>query len=79
MVGDTPLEWGMKPANEFPCNFAMYGGLGAYTVALTLNGLPSDTVVGMGMVAADGISAPLLAQAGKIHVNYLLTFQQRIR
>lgn len=78
MVGDTPLQWGMKPANEFPCNFAMYGGLGAYSVSLNLEGLPSDAVLGMGMVAADGISAPLKAEGGKIHVNYLLVFQKRI-
>jgi CRP-like cAMP-binding protein len=79
MVGDTTLQWGSKPANEFPCNFAMYGGLGAYTVWLTINGMPSDQVTGMGMVADDGTNSTLVAQAGKIHVNYLLTFQKRIR
>ena len=33
----------------------------------------------MGMVADDGTNSALVAQAGKIHVNYLLTFQKRIR
>ena len=78
-VNDTPLQWGMKPANEYPVNFAMYGGLGAYNVWLTLGGIPSDKVTGMGMVKADGISSPLIAEAGKIHVSYLLTFQRRVR
>jgi hypothetical protein len=48
-------------------------------LSITLGGIPSDAVNGMGLVAADGISAPLLAQGGKIHVNYLLTFQRRAR
>jgi len=78
-VGDTALQWAIKPANEYPSNFAMYGGLGAYSLWITLGGIPSDQVTGMGLVAADGISSALLAQPGKIHVNYLLTFQRRVR
>ncbi len=78
-VSGDNLQWGIKPANEYPVNYPMYGGLGGYNLVITLGGIPSDQVVGMGLVAADGISAPLAAQSGKIHVNYLLTFQRRAR
>ena len=69
------LKWGAKPANESPVNYPMYGGLGAYSVWLTFGGLPSERVVGMGLVSttSDGV---LLAQAGRVHCNFLLTFQR---
>ena len=69
------LKWGAKPANESPVNYPMYGGLGAYSVWLNLGGLPSERVVGMGLVSttSDGV---LLAQPGRVHCNFLLTFQR---
>ena len=62
------LKWGAKPPNESPVNYPMYGGLGAYRVWLTLGGLPSEQVYGMGLVATDS-EAVLLAQPGKVHVQ----------
>jgi hypothetical protein len=53
----------------------MYGGLGAYRVWLTLGGLPSEQVYGMGLVSTDS-EANLLAQPGKVHCNYIFTFQR---
>jgi hypothetical protein len=73
------LTWAIKPANEYPVNYPMYNGLGSYSIWLTFGGLPSERLYGMGLVAADGISAPLLAEPGKIHVNYLFTFQRTTR
>ncbi|MDP3046082.1 MAG: hypothetical protein Q8O07_01205, partial [Chloroflexota bacterium] len=73
--GSTPLTWGAKPPNEYPVNFAMYGGLGSYTIWLTLDGLSSDQVAGMGLVATDS-EGNLLPQPGRVHVNYLITFRR---
>jgi CRP-like cAMP-binding protein len=56
-----------KPAPEYGANFPMYGTLGSYS--LSVPGLPSDTVVGMGMGT---IEQP----AFTIHTNFLLTFQR---
>jgi hypothetical protein len=74
----TPVEirWGSgnltvfvedKPPPVFGANFPMYGTLGSYSVSIP--GLPSDTVVGMGM----GTPAQ---PAFTIHTNFFLTFQR---
>jgi CRP-like cAMP-binding protein len=78
-VGDVPLAWGdAKPANESPANHAMSKDT-RYNVLITLNGLPSDLVTGMCMLAGDGTMSPLVGQPGAFHDSYLLTFQKRIR
>jgi hypothetical protein len=59
-----------KPANEYPANFPMYNKLGSYTVSLP--GLPSDAIVGMGLGTAE-------QPAFTIHTNFLLTFQRTTR
>jgi hypothetical protein len=69
------LKWAAKPPNEYPVNYPMYGGLGAYSVWLTYGGLPSERVVGMGLVATTS-EAVLIAEAGKVHCNFLITFQR---
>ncbi len=74
--GSDALTWAAKPPNEYPVNYPMYSGLGSYTIWLNLNGLPSDVLAGMGLVEADGVSAPLVALPGKIHVNYLFTYRR---
>jgi hypothetical protein len=69
------LKWAIKPPNESPVNYPMYGGLGAYSVWLTFGGLPSERVYGMGLVAttSEGV---LIAEPGRVHCNYLITFQR---
>ncbi len=67
--GQVALRWGAKPANEYPINSPMYGGLGSYSVWITVGGLPSDKVTGMGMIG----------QWGKEHVNFMLTFRRARR
>lgn len=69
------LKWGAKPANEYPMNYPMYGGLGAYSIWITFGGLPSERVYGMGLVSTTS-EAVLLAQPGRVHVNFLITFQR---
>ena len=59
-----------KPANEFGANFPMYNTLGSYAVSVA--GLPSDTVVGMGL---GSIAQPDF----KVHTNFFLTFQRVMR
>jgi CRP-like cAMP-binding protein len=56
-----------KPPNEYSANFPMYNCLGSYAVSVP--GLPSDTIVGLGLGTA--------AQPNfKVHTNFLLTFQR---
>lgn len=59
-----------KPPYEYAANFPMYGTLGSYSVSIP--GLPSDTVVGMGMGT---VEQPHFT----IHTNFLLTFQRVTR
>jgi len=56
-----------KPVTEWPANFPMYATLGSYSVSIP--GLPSDTVVGMGMGTPEQPNFT-------IHTNFLLTFQR---
>jgi hypothetical protein len=59
-----------KPPNEYTANFPMYNTLGSYSVSLP--GLPSDVVVGMGLGTA--------AQPDfTVHTNFFLTFQRVTR
>jgi hypothetical protein len=76
--GNPDLVWGGKSLTEYPVNYAMYNGLGSYTIKLTLEGFPSDQVAGMGLVATDS-EGNLIAEAGKVHCNYLFTFQRTTR
>ncbi|MDP3047132.1 MAG: hypothetical protein Q8O07_06595, partial [Chloroflexota bacterium] len=50
----------------------------SYTIWLTLDGLSSDQVAGMGLVATDS-EGNLLPQPGRVHVNYLITFRRTTR
>jgi CRP-like cAMP-binding protein len=59
-----------KPASEFRANFPMYNTLGSYAVSIP--GLPSDTVVGLGLGT---IEQPDF----KVHTNFFLTFQRVTR
>jgi hypothetical protein len=56
-----------KPAPVYSANFPMYATLGSYSVSIP--GLPSDTVVGMGMGTPEEPNFT-------IHTNFLLTFQR---
>jgi hypothetical protein len=56
-----------KPAYEYPSNFPMYGTLGSYGVRV--GGLPSETIVGLGMGSAEYRDV-------KLHTNFFLTFQK---
>ena len=56
-----------KPPNEYSANFPMYNTLGSYVVAVA--GLPSDTIVGLGMGTADQPDFT-------IHTNFFLTFKK---
>jgi hypothetical protein len=78
--GSPYLTWDAKPPDVYPMNFPMGpNSLGAYTIWLTFEGLPSERVYGMGLVASDGTDAPLLAEPGSVHVNYLITFRRTTR
>ncbi len=56
-----------KPPPEYGSNFPMYNCLGSYSVSIP--GLPSDTVVGLGLGTA--------SQPGfTIHTNFFLVFQR---
>ncbi len=77
-LGSDNLIWGVKPPTEYPANYPMYGGLGSYTVTLTLDGLSSDQVAGMGLVAVSS-GGVLLPLPGNVHVNYLFTFRRATR
>ncbi len=59
-----------KPANEFGANFPMYNTLGSYAVSIP--GLPSDLVVGMGLGT---VEQPNFT----VHTNFFLTFQRVTR
>jgi hypothetical protein len=59
-----------KPPNEYPANFPMYNNLGSYAVSVA--GLPSDTIVGMGLGTAEQPDF-------NVHVNFFLTFQRVTR
>lgn len=76
--GDIPLVWGAKPPWEYPVNSAMYEGLGSYTIWLTLYGLPSERVSGMGLCATDP-EGNLIPEPGHVHCNYLFTFRRTTR
>ncbi len=76
--GQIPLEW-TKWDEAYPVVYGIYGPLGSYSTWITVGGLPSERVYGMGLVASDGTDAPLLAEGGRVHVNYLLTFQRATR
>ncbi len=56
-----------KPPNEYGANFPMYNTLGSYSVSVP--GLPSDTIVGLGMGTAE-------QPAFTVHTNFFLTFQR---
>jgi CRP-like cAMP-binding protein len=59
-----------KPAYEFPANFPMYNCLGSY--AVKVSGLPSDSIVGLGMGTAE-------QRNFTVHTNFFLTFQRVTR
>jgi hypothetical protein len=56
-----------KAQYDWPANFPMYGTLGSY--AVSVGGLPSDTIVGLGMGTPE-------QPAFTIHTNFILTFQR---
>jgi len=56
-----------KPPPEYGGNFPMYNTLGSYSVSVP--GLPSDTIVGLGMGTAE-------QPAFTVHTNFFLTFQR---
>jgi CRP-like cAMP-binding protein len=68
--GQEVLTTENKPAPEFAANFPMYAVLGTYS--LRGQGLPSESVVGMGM------GTPELP-AWKIHTNFFIKLQRTIR
>jgi CRP-like cAMP-binding protein len=68
--GSVVVQTEDKPAHEYPANFPMYATLGAY--AVRVSGLPSDTIVGLGMGTAEQPDFT-------IHTNFLLTFQRVMR
>ena len=72
--GTVPLAW-TKLDQPYPVVYDIYGGLGSYSIWMTANGLSSDRISGMGLVASDGTDAPLLAEPGKVHVNFLFTYR----
>ncbi len=59
-----------KPPNEPSANFPMYNTLGSYAVSIA--GLPSDVVVGMGLGTAE-------QPAFTVHTNFFLTFKRVTR
>ena len=75
--GQVALAW-TKLDESYPVIYDMYGGLGSYSVWITQGGLPSERVSGMGLVAttSEGV---LIAQAGRVHCNYKITFQRATR
>jgi CRP-like cAMP-binding protein len=67
--GDQRLFTEDKPSNENPVNFPMFGTLGSYQVSVS--GLPSDTVVGLGMGTPE-------QPAFTIHTNFFIVFQRTV-
>lgn len=59
-----------KPANEYPFNFQMYAAGNSYTARI--DGLPSDSVGGMGMGTPD-------QRNWNIHTSFYLTFRRTTR
>ncbi len=59
-----------KPATEYSYNFQMYAAGNSYD--LSVEGLPSDTVTGMGL-------GDIERRAWKIHTSFYLTFQRSRR
>jgi hypothetical protein len=72
--GQVVLAW-TKLDQPYPVIYDIYAGLGAYSVWLTQSGLPSERVYGMGLVAttSEGV---LIAQPGKVHANFKITYQR---
>jgi hypothetical protein len=68
--GSVALPTEDKPLPDWAMNFPMYNTLGSYAVSVA--GLPSDAVVGMGL---GSIEAPNF----KIHTCFFLTFQRTTR
>jgi CRP-like cAMP-binding protein len=68
--GSLPIPTEGKSAPEWPANFPMYNLLGSY--AVSVSGLPSDVVAGLGMGTAEQPNF-------KIHTNFFLTFQRVMR
>jgi hypothetical protein len=59
-----------KPTPIYGANFPMYACLGSYSISVA--GLPSDTVVGMGMGTPENPDFT-------IHTNFFLTYQRVTR
>ncbi len=59
-----------KPLTEYSYNFQMYAAGNSYD--LSVEGLPSDTVTGMGL-------GDIERRAWKIHTSFYLTFQRAVR
>jgi CRP-like cAMP-binding protein len=68
--GGLTVQTEDKPPPEFSANFPMYNTLGSYAVSVA--GLPSDRVVGLGLGTAE-------QPAFTIHTNFFLTFQRVTR
>jgi hypothetical protein len=68
--GGLSVTTEQKPPNEYASNFPMYNTLGSYAVSVP--GLPSDTVVGLGLGTAE-------QPAFKVHTNFFLTFKRVTR
>ncbi len=68
--GSVALPTEDKPLTDWAMNFPMYNTLGSYAVSVA--GLPSDAVVGMGL---GSIAQP----AFTIHTCFFLTFQRTTR
>jgi hypothetical protein len=58
-----------KALPDYPQNFPMFGTLGSYSVSVIQPGIPSDTIVGLGMGTPE-------QPAFTIHTNFFLVFQR---
>jgi hypothetical protein len=72
--GQVALAW-TKLDQPYPIIYDIYGGLGSYSVWITQGGLPSERVSGMGLVDTNDAGS-LIRKSGKMHVNFLITFQR---
>ncbi len=68
--GSLTVPTESKPPHEYPANFPMYNCLGSYAVSVA--GLPSDTIHGLGLGTAEQPSFT-------VHTNFFLTFQRVTR
>jgi cAMP-dependent protein kinase regulator len=68
--GGLTVSTEAKPPTEPSSNFPMYNTLGSYSVSIP--GLPSDLVVGMGLGTAE-------QPAFTVHTNFFLTFKRVTR